>query len=166
MSPNAAKCASILKNIFEMNRSSSAVDKAKTKEGGTILDETNETQLTQPSQPPVPSSEGKKQVKSPILTPGLRPTPSKRPRLRENGDFSRLQPGTTRFGSSCNKCSEIRSSLKLEIAKLRKLNSETSRLVKNLREEIVNLKRDKQNLQNSVNFLQTLYSKFDIVRKT
>ena len=71
--------------------------------------------------------------------------------------------GMLALGRAASKCSEIRKSLKLEMAKVRK---ENSRVVKNLREEIVTLKRDKENLQNTVNFLQSMYKNFVIPRRT
>ena len=121
--------------------------------GETRLCESSETQLTQQSQEKVRSS----------ATAGQRLLPPKRPRISENDKLATVQTtGNPRFGRSCKKCSEIRKSLKMEIANLRKDNL---KIQKNLREEIFILKRDKENLQNTVNFLQNMFTNFNITRK-
>ena len=146
-----------------MDCSSAATDKAQSKAGKTELCEIVETQLTQLSEQEVKSSTEQVQVKGFMATAGARLSPFKRPRVSENDNLSTLQAKPNpRFGRSCKKCSEIRSSLKMEIANLRK---ENSKIVKNLREEICTLKRDKENLQNTVNFLQNMYTNFNITRK-
>lgn len=147
-----------------MECSSAAANKGKSKSGETKLCEIILTQPTQESQQEVRSSTEQEEVNSVMVTAGQRRSASKRPRLSENENFSTFQTtGNPHFGRSCKKCSEIRKSLKLEIANLRK---ERSRIVKNLREEILILKRDKENLQNTVNFLQNMFTNFSIARRT
>ena len=136
-----------------MECSSAVKDKAKSMAGETRLCDSPETQVSQQSQEKVGSS----------ATAGPRLSPSKRPRISENDKLGPIKTtGNPRFGRSCKKCSEIRKSLKMEIANLRKDNL---KIQKNLREEIFILKRDKENLQNTVNFLQNMFTNFNIKRK-
>ena len=147
-----------------MECSPAAADNGKNKTGENKLCEIIQTEVTQQSQKEVQSRTEQEEVKDIIVTEEPRLSPSKRPRVSENDNVSTSQStGNPRFARTCKKCPEIRKSLKLEIAKIRK---ENSRVVKNLREEILLLKRDKENLQNTVNFLQSMYTSIIIPRKT
>ena len=64
-------------------------------------------------------------------------------------------PAAPKFARSCKKCGEIRSSLKLEIANLKKTYASEG---KKLRDDVISLKKDKGDLRNSVNFLQRMYT--------
>ena len=93
-----------------------AGDKDKEKKGTNII-RSQDTQLTQPSQ-------------------AARPASGKRSRSPDSGT-TQLQKGVPlRFGSSCSKCRELRTSFKLEIANLKKTNSSNLREVKKLRKEV------------------------------
>ena len=110
-------------------------------------------QLTLPSQPGKDADVQGSQVASSLLksAPGnKRPRPTERIASREKNE-------TIRFGN-CQRCSQTRSALKLEIAELRKRNSI-------LREQALTSKRDKEQVQNSVTFLQNLYSNLESKHK-
>ena len=110
------------------------------------------TTMTQASQP------AESGVKSPMKTGSTTPTPAscKRSRSPGCGSISSSQNvGPPKFARSCMKCGAIRSSLKLEMANLKKANSCE---LKKLREQIKSLNQEKGDLRNSVNFLQKMYS--------
>ena len=108
--------------------------------------------MTQASQP----AEGG--VYSPMKTVSTTPRPAscKRSRSPEGGSISSSQNiGQPKFARSCSKCTKVRSTLKLEIANLKKGNS---RELKRLREQVDSLNKEKGSLRNSINFLQKMYS--------
>ena len=107
--------------------------------------------MTQASQP----AEGG--VYSPMKTVSTTPRPAcKRSRSPEGGSISSSQNvGQPKFARSCSKCTKVRSTLKLEIANLKKGNS---RELKRLREKVDSLNKEKGSLRNSINFLQKMYS--------
>ena len=115
----------------------------------------NKAQPTETSQP------GNGKDKSPagklIMIP--RPGSCKRPRSPEFVTTALSQNVVPlRFGNSCKKCTEIRSSLKFEIAKLKKSNAELLREVKKLREHVAGVNEEKVELRSSVSFLQKMYA--------
>ena len=129
-------------------------DKDK-EEKGKKIEESQDTQLTQPSQPADNS------IKSALGCSSTTPRPASGKRCR-SPEFGSMQPSQKgaplKFGSSCSKCRKIRPSLKLEIAKLKKENSYSSRQLKKLREEVGAANQEKNELRNSVNFLKNMYS--------
>ena len=97
-------------------------------------------------------------------TPG--PATSKRGRPKEVVTISKSQGNPPpRFQKSCSKCHQIRSSMNCEIAKLRKLNCDSSRESKKLENENEVLKKEKEQLHNSVIFLQELCKSLDAEKK-
>ena len=108
---------------------------------------------TQLSQPKEPAENGEKSEWECLSTT---PQPGSLKRSRSAG-FELLSQKTAppKFARKCKMCGEIRSSLKLELANLKKANAQK---VKKLREDVESLKRDKGQLQNSVKFLQTMYT--------
>ena len=112
-----------------------------------------DTQISQPAVVP----DGVELTQPLMETP--RPGSCKRPRLCKTGTVAPSQRSApVRFGTGCRNCAKTRSSLKQEIAKLRKLMSELSRNEKKLLDEIKTLKTDKEQLQRSVNFIQNVYT--------
>ena len=110
------------------------------------------TQLTQPSQ------SADIEVNSPIKTVSLTPKPGSCKRSRSPGcgsNSSSQNVAPPKFARSCAKCGAIRSSLKLEIANLKKTNLLE---LKKLREQVKTLNQEKGELRYSVNFLQKMYS--------
>ena len=115
-----------------------AGDKDK-EEKSAIIIRSQDTQLTQPSQ-------------------AARPASGKRSRSPDSGT-TQLQKGVPlRFGSSCSKCRELRTSLKLEIANLKKTNSSHLREVKKLRKEVGVANEEKRELRNTINFIKNSYA--------
>ena len=109
---------------------------------------------TQVSQPKEPAKKGDKSgVESLSTTP--KPGSSKRSRSPGTSTSLSQKAAPPKFARSCKKCGDIRSSLKLEIASLKKTHASE---VKTLRENVISLKKDKGDLRNSVNFLQRMYS--------
>ena len=108
---------------------------------------------TQLSQPKEPAENGEKSEWECLSTT---PQPVSLKRSRSAG-FELLSQKTAppKFARKCKKCGDNRSSLKLELANLKKANA---REVKKLREDVESLKRDKGQLRNTVNFLQTMYT--------
>ena len=110
------------------------------------------TQLSQSKEP------GKKGEKSGVECISNTPKPGSAKRSRspgfENSSLSQ-NPAAPKFARSCKKCGEIRSSLKLEIANLKKTYASEG---KKLRDDVISLKKDKGDLRNSVNFLQRMYT--------
>ena len=142
-----------------MSNNSQTADKEKTEKDKVKLDETSPTQASQASVPNMNEKVPEVEIKSSTNTLG---PVSKRKRPREVGSVSASQDsGSVRFQKTCRKCHEIRSSLNHEMAKLKKLNSEQSRDAKKLEKEIEVLRKDKEMLQNSVNFLQSLCKTLD-----
>ena len=95
-----------------------------------------------------------------------RPATPKRGRPEEVATISKSQGNDPpRFQKSCSKCKQIRSSMNRDIAKLRKLNSDSSRDAKQQENVIKVLKKEKEQLQNSVVFLQNLCSSLDAEKK-
>ena len=110
------------------------------------------TQLTQPSQ------SADIEVNSPIKTVSLTPKPGSCKRSRSPGcgsNSSSQNVAPPKFARSCVKCGAIRSSLKLEIANLKKTNLIE---LKRLREQVKTLNQEKGELRYSINFLQKVYS--------
>ena len=111
-------------------------------------------QLTQPSQPGKNHDIQRSASKSFITSIG---SGHKRPRPAES-IASKETYGNPRFEKKCQKCALTRSSLKLEIAELKKRNS-------NLREQALTAKSDKEQLQRTITFLQKLYTNSGSERK-
>lgn len=116
------------------------------------IEASSNTQVTQPSQSA--DSEVNSQIKSVSITP--KPGSCKRSRSPGcEGISSSQKVAPPKFARSCVKCGAIRSSLKLEIANLKKTNLLE---VKKLREQIKTLNQEKGELRYSVKFLQKMYS--------
>ena len=116
------------------------------------IEASSTTQLTDPSQ------SADSEVKSPIKTVSITPKPgsckrSRSPVCRSIPSSQKVAP--PKFARSCVKCGAIRSSLKLEIANLKKTNLLE---LKKLREQVKTLNQEKGELRYSVNFLQKMYS--------
>lgn len=116
------------------------------------IEASSNTQLTDPSQ------SADSEVKSPIKTVSITPKPgsckrSRSPGCRSIPSSQKVAP--PKFARSCVKCGAIRSSLKLEIANLKKTNLLE---LKKLREQVKTLNQEKGELRYSVNFLQKMYS--------
>ena len=109
------------------------------------IEASSNTQLTQQSQ-----SAGS-EVKSPIKTVSITPKPGscKRSRSPGYGSISSQKVAPPKFMKSCVKCGVIRSSLKLEIANLKKTNLLE---LKKLREQVKTLNQEKGELRYSLNF--------------
>ena len=112
------------------------------------------SELTQPSQAGTTHDTQRSPFKNSItaIGPG-----HKRARPVEN-IASKETYGTPRFGEMCPKCAVTRSSLKLEIAQLKKRNSI-------LKEQALTAKSDKEQLQKTITFLQKLYTNSESERK-
>ena len=105
-----------------------------------------------------PSQSADSEVKSPIKTVTITPKPGSCKRSRSpgcEGISSSQKVAPLLFAKNCVKCGIIRSSLKLEIANLKKTNLLE---VKNHREQVKTLNQEKGELRNSVKFLQKMYS--------
>ena len=79
-------------------------------------------------------------------------------RPRPEGSIGSQEKNKGLIFRKCTMCTQIRSTLKLEIAESRKTNSL-------LREQIKNLKKDKVQAQSSVTFMQSIYRDLEIKHK-
>ena len=66
---------------------------------------------------------------------------------------------------SCPKCDEIRSSMNHEMAKLRKLNSESVRESKKVLDDLEIMRKEKEQLQNTVKFMQNIFTTLEADKK-
>ena len=114
------------------------------------IEASSNTQVTQPSQSA--DSEVNSQIKSVSII--SKPRSCKRSRSPGCEGISSSQT-SAKLARSCVKCGAIRSSLKLEIANLKKTNLLE---VKKLREIIKTVNQEKGELRYSVKFLQKMYS--------
>ena len=89
------------------------------------------------------------QVPSQFLTP----VPGKQ-RPRDEDNTSSVDKKKVIIFRRCKKCSQIRTTLKLEIAECKKGNSL-------LREQLKSLKRDKEQAQSTAMFMQNLYGNLE-----
>ena len=105
--------------------------------------------LTQPSQPVISHEGQMSQVPSQFLTP----VPVKQwPRDEDN--TASVDKKDVIIFRKCKKYTQIRTTLKLEIAECKKGNSL-------LREQLKSLKRDKEQAQSTVMFMQNLYGNLE-----
>ena len=105
--------------------------------------------VIEPSQPGKGQDAQVSQVEGTFMTPVLG-----KKRGRDEGSIATQEKKQNLIFRKCKMCTQIRSTLKLEIAECRKSNSL-------LREQIKSLKRDKIQGQASVSFLHNLYSDLD-----
>ena len=143
-----------------MSRSSETTDKVKIETntlkpaGGTEATQTTEISTDAKSR----QGDQVKEAMSSELAVSL-----KRARPSETMNISRSQEiSSRRFMKSCPKCNEIRRALNHEMGKLRKQKSQESR---KLEEQIEVLKRDKEQLLNTVTILQGLYKAIEAEKK-